>query len=131
MAFNCIRIFAEWRQSTWANGFTYCHCSEFVTSDYRDCENVDGTVAYIRKLITAKNTRDMVVTLDLEDFNALGYRHAKSVFRFAVEYDGIKFINFAAGDTEFSPFDGKVKSVRKVYLDAVDMLLDEMAKESA
>ena len=115
-----IQIEVDFLMSTIAGTRTRCNTDYYIFSDFRDVERVEDVEKYVKKLLNAKNIRDLTITFQT---SGESYGSIEGTSRIIREFDGqYRIIQWPARNVIDDKTTDKIsaKDIRKLYLDCVE-----------
>ena len=120
----CIVIEVEFQQSTIAGTDTQCNYLRHVFRDFRDVETVESVEKYIKKLLSCKTIRDLMITFHTEgDY----YSSREGFMRIIREWDDkFRIVKWAMKNSidDYTLDKVTTKDIRGFYLATVEKLFD-------
>ena len=121
---NGIKIEAEFTMKTFAGFYTYCKADEHIWDDFRDVENVEKAVAYVKKILTNKNARDIMVTFIYDNGTDYGCSTSRLCDDFSGGIREYAWDEYGNNIRNIQHKKLSAKHIKELYLDCADKAIE-------
>lgn len=117
-----ITIKAEWEMRT-ELGTTRCEAYKTIFRNYRDIDNVEEAVEWVKKLFNSKKYNNPMVDFCYDNDTAYGFTVSRYFKEWSEGYSMVYFNGFGHGiKSHLDKF--TKKDIRNAYLDCADKCMD-------